>query len=264
MRGYCYHLSCLVILVSMVYVKVQGTEKYNHFVNVIELNSTKCEQLNNTWECPTLEKALLQLSNLNFTYISIFTASEQLSRRIPVIKVDTLTIASSNETSKTWIKCESNATSKLSFIDSSNVYIHGLNFKSCCSDHPDDFIISNKNKVYLSSAVYLKNIAGFIVNNTIFTGSAGYGIVMVDVVNTVYYKTKIKANLPVSWTPMLDLSYGGGIILISSARERNDGNYVTFINCSFSNNRANEIVTITFKVKSSNNQQVESAGVDFF
>ena len=101
MRGYCYHLSCLVILVSMVYVKVQGTEKYNHFVNVIELNSTKCEQLNNTWECPTLEKALLQLSNLNFTYISIFTASEQLSRRIPVIKVDTLTIASSNETSKT-------------------------------------------------------------------------------------------------------------------------------------------------------------------
>ena len=63
---------------------------------------------------------------------------------------------------------------------------------------------------------------------------------------------------------MLDLSYGGGIILISSARERSDGNYVTFINCSFSNNRANEIVTITFKVKSSNNQQVESTGVDFF
>ena len=264
MRRYCYHLSRLIIFVSMLYVKVQGTEKYNQFVNVIELNSTKCEQLNNTWECPTLEKTLLQLSNLNFTYIKIFTASEQLSRRIPIIKVDTLTISSSNETSKTSIKCESNAMSKLSFIDSSNVYIHGLSFESCGSDHPDDFIIANKNKVYLSSAVYLKNVTGFIVNNTIFTGSAGYGIVMVDVVDTVYYKTKIEANVPVPLKPMLNLSYGGGIILISSAQERSDGNYVTFINCSFSNNRANEIVATTFKVKSSNNQQVESAGVDFF
>ena len=92
-RGYCYRRLFLTIPVSIIYVKGQEIEKHNQFVNVIELNSTKCEQVNNTWECPTLEKALRDLNDLNFTFIKIFTTSKQLSRRIPVIKLDTLTIS---------------------------------------------------------------------------------------------------------------------------------------------------------------------------
>ena len=262
LRGYFYHLSFLNFFVGILHVKGQGTEKHNQVVNVKESNSTNCVQLNNTWECPTLEKALLELTDLNFTYIKIFTASEQLSRRILVIKVDSLTIGTASKTSKTTIKCES--MSKLSFTDSSNVYIHGLTFKSCGSAHHDDFIIGNKSKVYLSSAVYVKNITGFIVNDTIFTGSAGYGIVMVDVVNTVYYKTKVEANVLVSLTPMHNLNYGGGIILIISTGECSDYSNVIFMNCSFSQNNANQSVSNTFKFNSSNKQQVESDVVDFF
>ena len=260
LRGNCYLISCLV---SILYVKGQGTEKYNQFVNVIELNSTKCEQLNNTWECPTLEKALT-LTDLNSTSIKIFTAYEQLSRHIHIIKVDTLTITTADKTSKTSIKCEPTAKAKLSFIDSSNIYIYGLTFKSCGSSHPDDFIIAKKNKIYLSSAFYLKNITGFIVNDTIFTRSAGYGIVMVDVVNTVYYKTKVEAHVEATFTSTLNLNYGGGIILISSAGELSDYNSITFKNCSFSQNNANQNVSNTFKFNSSNNQQVQNDGVDFF
>ena len=239
-------------LVSILYLKGQGTEKHNQVVNVKELNSTVCEQLNNTWECPSLEKALLELTDLNFTYINIFTASEQLSKRIPVIKVDTT------------IECESNTVSKLSFTDSSNVYIYGLTFTSCGGDHLDDFIIANKTKVYLSSAVYVKNITGFILNDTIFTRSAGYGIVMVDVVNTVYYKTNVETNVPASFNSALNVKYGGGIILISSAGQLSHYNNITFMNCSFLQNNVNQSVSSTYKVNSSSNQRVESDGVEFF
>ena len=162
-RGYCYRRLFLTIPVSIIYVKGQEIEKHNQFVNVIELHSTKCEQVNNTWECPTLEKALRGLNDLNFTYIKTFTTSEQLSRRIPVIKLDTLTIATASKTSKTAIECKYNAMSKLSFTDSSNVYIHGLTFKSRGSVHPDDFIIGNKVKVYLSSAVYVKTLLSLLL-----------------------------------------------------------------------------------------------------
>ena len=162
-RGYCYRRLFLTIPVSITYVKGQEIEKHNQFVNVIELNSTKCEQVNNTWECPTLEKALRDLNDLNFTFIKIFTTSKQLSRRIPVIKLDTLTIATASKTSKTAIECKSNTMSKLSFTDSSNVCIHGLTFKSCGSAHHDDFIIGNKVKVYISSAVYVKTLLSLLL-----------------------------------------------------------------------------------------------------
>ena len=263
LRGYCYLVLCLAIFVSILYVKGQGTEKYNQYVNVTEWNSTECKQFGNTWKCPTLEKALT-LTDLNFTYIKIFTVSEQLSKRIPVIKVDTLTIATASKTSKTTIECESNTVSKLSFTDSSNVYIYGLTFTSCGGDHLDDFIIANKTKVYLSSAVYVKNITGFILNDTIFTRSAGYGIVMADVVNTVYYKTNVETNVPASFNSTLNVKHGGGIILISSAGQLSHYNNITFINCSFLQNNANQSVSSTYKVNSSSNQRVESDGVEFF
>ena len=127
LRGYCYLVLCLAIFVSIFYVKGQGTEKYNQYVNVTEWNSTECKQFGNTWKCPTLEKALT-LTDLNFTYIKIFTASEQLSRQIHIINVNTLTVATASKTSRTSIKCEPTAKAKLSFIDSGNIYIYGLSF----------------------------------------------------------------------------------------------------------------------------------------
>ena len=53
--------------------------------------------------------------------------------------------------------------SKLSFTDSSNVCLHGLTFESCGSAHHDDFIIGNKVKVYLLSAVYVKTLLSLLL-----------------------------------------------------------------------------------------------------
>ena len=241
-----YHLSFLTVLASNLYVKGQGTEKYNQFVNVTRSNSTKCEQLNNNWKCPTLEKAL-NLSELSFTYINVFTTSENISSRIPIIGVDTLAIASANKALKTSISCSSSKKSKLSLINSSNIYMYGLSFESCGTNHSDDYIVINTSKIHLSSAIYLKNVTKLTVNNSIFTGSKGYGIVMVDVMNVLFYKTKVEANKPIH---LLDLWYGGGIILVSSFKGLSNNNNVTFTNCIFSKNRAIQDVGSISKVES--------------
>ena len=143
LRGYCSLILCLAIFVSILCVKGQGTETCNQYVNVTKWNSTERKQFRNTWKCLTLQKTLT-LTNLNFTCITIFTATEQLSKQIHIINVDTLTIATADKTSKTSIKWEPTAKAKLSFIDSSNIYIYGLTFKLCGSSHPDDFIIAKK------------------------------------------------------------------------------------------------------------------------
>ena len=230
-----YHLSFLTVLVTTLYVKGQGTEKYNQFVNVARSSSTNCEQLNNTWKCPNLEKAL-NLSELSFTHIKIFTTSEKISKRIPIIGVDTLTITSAHKASKTLVKCSSdlNKMPKLSFINSSNIYMYGLSFESCGTNHSDDYIIVNTSKIDLSSAIYLKNVTNLTVNNSAFTGSRGYGVVMVDVMNALFYKTKVEANILMQ---LLNLSYGGGIIFVSSSIGLSNNN-VTFTNCIFSKNCA--------------------------
>ena len=243
MKTCYYHLSFLTALASNLYVKGQGTEKYNQFVNVTRPSSTKCEQVNNTWECPTLEKAL-NLSELSFTYIKISTTSENISNRIPIIGVDTLTIESANKTS---INCSSSKKPKLSFINSSNIYIYGLSFKSCGTNHSDDYIIVQTYKIDLSSAIYLKNVTNLTVNNSIFTGSKGYGVVMVDVMNALFYKTKVEANTLIH---LLDLLYGGGIILVSSSVGLSNNNNVTFTNCIFSKNHAIQDVGSISKIKS--------------
>ena len=244
-----YHLSFLTVLASNLYVKGQGTEKHNQFVNVTRSNSTKCEQSkNNTWKCPTLEKAL-NLSELSFTYIKVFTTSENISSRIPIIGVDTLTIASANKALKTSINCSSSKKSKLSLINSSNIYMYGLSFESCGTNHSYDYITVSMSKIHLSSAIYLKNVTKLTVNNSIFTGSKGYGIVMVDVMNVFFYKTKVEANKPIH---LLDLWYGGGIILVSSFKGLSNNNNVTFTNCTFSKNRAIQDVGSISKVESNN------------
>ena len=235
MKTCYYHLPFLTVLASNLYVIGQGTEKYNQFVNVTRSSLNKCEKkFNNTWRCPTLEKAL-KLSELNFTHIKIFTTTENISNQITIIGVDTLRIASANKTLKTSINCNSDKKPKLSFFYSSNIYMHGLSFKSCGTNHSDDCITVNTSKIYLSSAMYLKSVTNLTVDNSIFTGSKGYGIVMVDVMNALFYKTKIEAN---KLMHLLNLSYGGGIILVSSSRGVSNNSNVTFTNCIFSNNRA--------------------------
>ena len=86
---------------------------------------------------------------------------------------------------------------------------------------------------------------------------------MVDVANTIYYKTKAEANVLVSLTPMHNLNYGEGIILIISTGQRIDCSIVIIMNCKFSQNSANQIVSNTFKFNSSNKQQVDNDSVDF-
>ena len=235
MKTCYYHLPFLTVLASNLYVIGQGTEKYNQFVNVTRSSLNKCEKkFNNTWKCPTLEKAL-KLSELNFTHIKIFTTTENISNQITIIGVDTLRIASANKTLKTSINCNSDKKPKLSFFYSSNIYMHGLSFKSCGTNHSDDYITVNTSKIYLSSAMYLKSVTNLTVDNSIFTGSKGYGIVMVDVMNALFYKTKIEAN---NLMHLLNLSYGGGIILVSSSRGVSNNSNVTFTNCIFSKNHA--------------------------
>ena len=249
-----YHLSFLTVLASTLYLKGQGTEKCNQvFVNVTRSSSTNCtQQLNNTWKCPTLEKAL-NLSELSFTYIKIFTTSEKISKRIPIIGVDNLSITSAHKASKTSVKCSSdpNNMPKFSFINSTNIYIYGLSFESCGTNHSEDYITVNTSKIHLSSAVYLKNVTNLTVNNSIFTASKGYGIVMVDVTNALFYKTKIEANNP---TNLFNLQYGGGIILVSSFIGLSDNN-VTFENCIFSENRAIQDVGSISSVKSNHDTE---------
>ena len=256
MKTYCYHLSFLTVLASNLYVKGQCTEKYNQTVNVTRSSSTKCKLSNNTnktWKCPTLEKAL-QLSELNFTCINIFTTTENISNRISIIGVDTLTIASANKALKTSINCSSNKKPKMSFFNSSNIYMYGLSFESCGTNHSEDYIIVNTFNVYLSSAVYLKNVTNLTVNNSAFTKSRGYGIIMVDVTNALFYEIKIEANKLMN---LLNLSYGGGIILVSSSIGLSNNNNVTFANCIFSKNYAIGDVGSTSRVKSNGDTKID-------
>ena len=156
MGVYFHHLILLLFVVNC--INRECLEKYKKYVNFTRSNSTKRDHLNNTWKCPTLEKAL-ELNDLNSTYINIFSTSEELSKRIFVFRVNTLAIASD---STTLIKCESNAGSKLLFINSSNICIHGLSFKLSGGNHSNAVTIANTVKIHLSSAIFLRNIENLL------------------------------------------------------------------------------------------------------
>ena len=254
LRTCYYHLLLLTVLASNLHVSGQGTEKYNQCINVTRSSSTKCEKLSNAWKCPTLEKAL-SLSELSFTYIKILTTTENISKRIPTITVDTLTIASVDKALKTSINCSANKKLKfkLSFINSTNIYIYGLSFEPSDTNHSDDYIIVNTSKIDLSSAIYFKNVINLTVNDSGFTRSRGYGFVMVDVMNALFYETKVEVN---TLMQLLKLLYGGGIILVSSSIGVSSNNNVIFRNCIFSKNRVIGNVGSISKVKSNNNAKV--------
>ena len=174
----------------------------------------------------------LSLSELSFTYIKILITTENILKWIPIIAVDTLKTASVDKALKTSINCCANKELKfkLPFIKSTNIYVYGLSFESSGTNHSDDYIIVNTSKIDLSSAIYFKNVINLTVNNSGFTRSRGYGFVMVDVMNALFYKGKVEDN---TLMQLLKLLYGGGIILMSSSIGVSNNNNVTFANCIF-------------------------------
>ena len=257
MRAYLHHLALLPFVVNCMYG--QCLEKYKKSVSVTRSNSTKCDHLNNAWVCPTLKKAL-ELNDLNSTYIKIFSTSEELSKRIFVFRVNTLAIVSN---STTLIKCESNAGSKLSFINSSNICIRGLSFKLCGGNHSNDVTVANTVNLHLSSAIFLRNIENLHINDTLFNGSAGYGIVMVEVLNAVFYRLRVEHNTPVSFMELPDMKYGGAVFVVSSKGQVNSHNKITFLNSDFTYNNAAVSGEGTFEAASSITEQPQN-NIEFF
>ena len=137
MKSYLYHVSFLVILVKVFFINGQCLENYKKYINVKSSNTTECVRVNNyIFICLSLEKALEK--DLNFTCIKIFTASENLTKRNILINVHSLTIANGYTYSPIFITCKTNHSSKISFIDSSNINIYRLTFNSCGGTDQND------------------------------------------------------------------------------------------------------------------------------
>ena len=130
MISYIYDASFLFVLANVLVINGQCFGNYKKYINVTSSNTTECVRgNNNTFICPSLEKALEK--DLNFSCINIFTASENLTKRNILTNVHSLTIANANSYSPVSITCKTNDSSKIPFIDSSNIYIYRLTFKSC-------------------------------------------------------------------------------------------------------------------------------------
>ena len=109
------------------------------------------------------------------------------------MNVHCLTITGAN-TNSTTITCKANHSSKISFIDSSNIYISGLTFNSCGATDQTDFLIINSTKINLSSVLCLRNVTGLVINDTTFWRSTGYSIIMAEVVNACCHKVQFSSN----------------------------------------------------------------------
>ena len=109
------------------------------------------------------------------------------------MNVHSLTITGAN-TNSTTITCKANHSSKISFIDSSNIYISGLTFNSCGATNQTDFLIINSTKINLSSVLCLRNVTGLVINDTTFWRSTGYSIIMAEVVNACCHKVQFSSN----------------------------------------------------------------------
>ena len=232
MKSYLYHVSFLVILVKVLFINGQCSENYKKYINVKSSNTTECVRVNNyIFICPSLEKALEK--DLNFTCIKIFTASENLTKRNILINVHSLTIANAYTHSPIFITCKTNHSSKISFIDSSNINIYRLAFNSCGGTDQNDFLIANSTKINLSSVLYLRNVTGLIINGTYFWGSRGYSIIMAEVVNAYYHKVHFSSNKVVPFLDEENLSYGGGVLTFLSDSKSGEVNTLKISDCQF-------------------------------
>ena len=231
-ESYVYCVSFLVVFVKILFINGQCLENYKKYINVKNSNSTECVRVNNyTFICPSLENALEK--DLNFTCIKIFTASENLTKRNILINVHSLTIANAYTHSPIFITCKTNHSSKISFIDSSNINIYRLTFNSCGGTDQNDFLIANSTKINLSSVLYLRNVTGLIINDTYFWGSRGYSIIMAEVVNAYYHKVHFSSNKVVPFLDEENLSYGGGILTFLSDSKSGEVNTLKISDCQF-------------------------------
>ena len=211
-----YQKSLLVILINLFCVNGHYTEKCGHIVNVMRSSSTKCDKSSSSVvNCPSLEKAL-ELKDLSFTCVKVFTSSEQLSNQHAFTNVNNLMISGVNTTSPTAVTCKAGNSSKVSFVDSNNIFIRRLSFNSCGGAHQNDFVITKNTRIMLSSAVYFRNVTGLVINDTTFSMSRGYSVVMADVVNGHYHRVNIFSNKAVPFEKEENLSYGGGILTFLS------------------------------------------------
>ena len=232
MTSHVYCLSFLAILVDILFINGHCLENCKMYINVQSSNSSKCVQWNNiTLKCPSLEKALEK--DLNFTCIKIFTVSENLSKQNILINVHSLTIANANTYQPIFITCKTNRSSKISFIDSSNIYIYGLRFNSCGGTDQSDFLTINSTKINLSSVLYLRNVTGLVIKDTTFWGSTGYSIIMAEVVNACYDKVHFYSNKVVPFLEKENLSYGGGVLTFLSDSKSEGVNTFQISNCEF-------------------------------
>ena len=231
MISHVYCVSFLAILANILFIHGHCLENCKKYITVKSSNTTNCTQVNNnTFTCPSLEKALEK--DVNFTCIKIFTGLEKLSKRNVLMNVHSLTITDAN-TNSTTITCKANHSSKISFIDSSNIYISGLTFNSCGGTDQNDFLIINSTKINLSSVIYLRNITGLVINDTTFWGSRGYSIIMAEVVNACYHKVHFSSNKVVPFLDKENLSYGGGVLTFLSDSISEEVNTLNISNCQF-------------------------------
>ena len=228
-----YLKSLLLVLINFFCVSGHYSEQCDHIVNVMRSSSTKCNKSSNSVvNCPSLEKAL-ELKDLSFTCINVFTGSEQLSNRHALTNLNNLIISGADSIPLTTVTCKSGNSSKLSFIDSNNIFIRRFTFNSCGGTHQNDFVITKNTQISLSSAVYFRNVTGVIINDTTFSMSRGYGVVMVDVVNGHYHRVHVSSSKAVPFEKEENFSYGGGILTLLSDLKSGEANTLKISNCEF-------------------------------
>ena len=167
------------------------------------------------------------------TCINVFTSSEQLSIRHAFTNINNLIISGTNSISPTAVTCKAGNSSKVSFIDSNNIFIRRFTFNSCGGTHQNDFVITKYTQISLSSAVYFRNVTGVVINDTTFSMSIGYGVVMVDVVNGHYHGVHVFSNKAVPFEKEENLFYGGGILTLLSDSKSGEVNTLKISNCNF-------------------------------
>ena len=251
-----YTITCLVFLVNFIYGNVQNSCKCK-IVSVMRLNSSKCEDMNSTWNCPTLQHALA-LKDLNFTYIRIFTTTEELVKPYVLANINHLTIASTNNTS---VKCFE---SKLSFVGSANITIHGLRFEFCGVTGQDDFVTVNNTNIHLSSSLYFRNVSSLVISDTTFQWSAGYSVIMVDVLNIYYWKVYAYYNKLVPFMGQEKLAYGGGILTLLTEGKSSAFNTFRFLDCYFYFNNATKTSTVHYSFLLNHSKQEDDFITNLF
>ena len=84
----------------------------------------------------------------------------------------------------------------------------------------------------------MRNIENLHINDTFFNGSAGYGIVMVNVLNAVFYRLRAEHNTPVSFMELPNMKYGGAVFVVNSNGQANSHNKINLMNSDFTYNNA--------------------------